>query len=150
MATTDLSRTQTAPENRSRRPSRASLRRARSSPEDDSHQLFSPQFMDDHGAHHYHVSATRDAHIDDDNDTDMEAPESPLSDDTLSGSTAEESHEEEVRFGVVNSRDLEAGPTRPDLKTEKSARSIKDPNLVSSPLCIPLYTRTRLNLTLDR
>ena len=86
--------------------------------------------MDDHGAHHYHVSATRDEHLDDDTDADAEALESPLSDDTMSGSTTGESREE-VRFGVVNSRDLEAGSTQLELKTEKSIRSIRDPNLVS-------------------
>ncbi|ETI29371.1 hypothetical protein G647_01824 [Cladophialophora carrionii CBS 160.54] len=134
MASTDLNRTQTAPENRSRRPARISLSRAKSTPEDVPHQLFSPQFMDDHGSHHYHVSATRDDRVDNDidADADMDAPESPLSsDDTISGSTAGESHEEEVRFGVVNSRDLEAGSARPGLRSEKSTRSLKDPNLVT-------------------
>ncbi|KAJ9611316.1 hypothetical protein H2200_004500 [Cladophialophora chaetospira] len=131
MAPGDLNRTQTAPEKLSRLPTRASLRRARSSPEDDAHQLFSPQFMDDHGAHHYHVSATRDAQSDDEVDADMEKIESPVSDDTLSATTAGESHEEEVRFGVVNSRDLEAGPSRLELKREKTSRSFKDPNLVT-------------------
>lgn len=89
--------------------------------------------MDDHGAHHYHVSATSEDHSENEvEDADIEKMESPLS-DTLSASTAAESHEEEVRFGVVNSRDLEAGPSRLQLKTEKSSRSIKDPNLVSCP-----------------
>jgi multidrug resistance protein len=60
----------------------------------------------------------------------MDVPVSPLSsDDTASESG--ESHIEEVRFGVVNSHDLEAAPTRPGLKSEKSTRSLKDPNLVT-------------------
>jgi hypothetical protein len=57
-------------------------------------------------------------------------------DRTMSGSTAGESREE-VRFGVVNSRDVEAGPPpdRPDLVREKTSRSFKDPNLVSPWTC---------------
>src|ERR1700744_2868779 len=130
MAATDLSRTRTAPETGPRRPSRASIRRARSNPQDGPHLLFSPQFMDDHGAHHYRVHAARDEQTDDDSDAEMDPPESPLSDDKASGSTAAESHEEEVRFGVVNSRDLESGSTQNELTTEKSTRSTKDPYLV--------------------
>jgi hypothetical protein len=156
-----LSRTRTAPDNRPIQPLRATssvrnaLRRALSSPEDqdhnDFHQFRSPQFMDDHGAHTYHVSATRssleesDEHGEVDNRDLNEKETRPaptrsmslptLSDDddeTMSGSTAGDSREE-VRFGVVNSRDVEAGPPpdRPNLVREKTNRSVKDPNLVS-------------------
>ena len=137
MASLPLDRTLTAPENRSRRPSRALLRRARSSPEDDSHQLFSPQFMDDHGAHQYHVSATKDGCFDKDADEDLgekipsQSPSATTSsEDAMSSTTAGES-QEDVRFGTAHSRDVEAGPEFTELKLEKSASSVKDPNLVS-------------------
>ena len=134
MASTDMHRTRTAPEKRAQLLSRASsLRRARSIPEDGSQQYYSPQFMDDHGAHQYYASATQ---TDEFIDVGMDAPQSPISDETMSATAAEASHEEEVRFGVVNTRDLEAGPTRPDTIREKSIRSVKDPNLVSSHLSI--------------
>ncbi|OAG37112.1 hypothetical protein AYO21_08647 [Fonsecaea monophora] len=125
---TDLNRTWTAPENRHRRPSRASLRRARSTPGDDSHQLFSPQFMDDHGAHHYHVAAMPDEHRMDRRDG-VEGP--MIEEDAISDTSTAGESREEVRFGVVNSRDVEAGLNLPELKTEKSARSLKDPHLVT-------------------
>jgi hypothetical protein len=50
----------------------------------------------------------------------------------------------------VNSRDLEAGPTRPELETEKSTRSIKDPNLVSSPSFRRLLWERHLTEFIDR
>ncbi|KIW88869.1 uncharacterized protein Z519_10353 [Cladophialophora bantiana CBS 173.52] len=125
---TDLNKTRTAPENRSRRLSRASLRRARSTPEDDSHRLFSPQFMDDHGAHHYHVAATPDEDCFGLRDGD----EGPIiEEDAISASSSAGESQEEVRFGVVNSRDVEAGVHLPELKSEKSTRSLKDPHLVT-------------------
>ena len=114
---TGLYRTRTAPENRLQQLTRDPLRRAISSPEDESHQYLSPQFMDDHGAHQYHVHAIRDD-LDD---------ESILSDDATTRTSTAESVEE-VRFGVRDSRDVEAN--RPELKSEKSTRSIKDPTLV--------------------
>ncbi|KIW28487.1 uncharacterized protein PV07_08147 [Cladophialophora immunda] len=123
-----LNKTRTAPEHRSRRSSRASLRRARSTPEDDSHQLFSPQFMDDHGAHHYHVAATPDEDYFGQRDGD----EGPIiEEDAISESSTAGESTEEVRFGVVNSRDVEAGVNLPELKSEKSTRSLKDPHLVT-------------------
>ncbi|KIX01061.1 uncharacterized protein Z518_10127 [Rhinocladiella mackenziei CBS 650.93] len=115
---TELNRTRIAPENRPRQLSRASLRRAQSSPEDESHQIISPQFMDDHGAHHYHAHAIRD---------DLDDESIAADDDTTRTSTRESV--EEVRFGIRDSRDLEADFA--ELKKEKSARSTKDPNLVT-------------------
>jgi len=118
---TDLNRTRTAPENRSRGFSRDALRRAKSTPEDEFHQYLSPQFMDDHGAHQYHAHAIRDD-LDDD---------STVSDDDTTRSNTRDSVEE-VRFGVRDTRDIEANLA--ELKREKSARSIKDPTLVGSLL----------------
>lgn len=119
----NLNRTRTAPANLPRQQSRTRdpLRRAQSTPDDGLHQLFSPQFMDDHGAHQYHAHAVRDDLSD--------AATLPDEDDAESSSTASV---EEVRFGVRDtrdSRDVEAN--LPELTREKSARSIKDPNLVS-------------------
>ena len=127
----DLCRTHTAPEDRPRLPSRPSLRRARSTPDEDVYQSFSSQFMDDHGAHHYHVPSRRPEDTIDDNDAEMEPPGSPMSDDTIVENSPRESQETEVHFGILNSHDLETGPTRPELKSEKPATSTKDPNLVS-------------------
>ncbi|KAK7900359.1 hypothetical protein LTR67_004105 [Exophiala xenobiotica] len=118
---TDLSRTRTAPDNRPRQLSRTRdpLRRAQSSPEDGLHQLFSPQFMDDHGAHQYYAHAVRD---------DLsETSTVPDEDDTSSTSESME----EVRFGIRNTRDSQdVEANRPELIREKSTRTIKDPNLV--------------------
>lgn len=72
--------------------------------------------MDDHGAHQYHAHAVRDDYDD----------ESTLDDEAMSPSSTIE----EVRFGIRDSHDIEAN--RPELRSEKSARSIKDPNLVRS------------------
>lgn len=73
--------------------------------------------MDDHGAHQYHVHATPDRSDD----------ESTLADDVISRVTTEAS-EEEVRFGIRDTHDVESNLA--ELKSEKSARSIKDPTLV--------------------
>ena len=83
--------------------------------------MFSPQFMDDHGAHQYHADAVSDDLSD--------AATIPDEDDADTSTTASV---DEVRFGVRDtrdSRDVEATP--PQLTREKSVRSIKDPNLVS-------------------
>ncbi|KAI1620780.1 major facilitator superfamily domain-containing protein [Exophiala viscosa] len=119
----NLNRTRTAPANLPRQQSRTRdpLRRARSTPDDGLHQLFSPQFMDDHGAHQYHADSVPDDLSD--------AATIPDEDDADTSTTASV---DEVRFGVRDtrdSRDVEANP--PELTREKSVRSIKDPNLVT-------------------
>ncbi|KAL6240839.1 hypothetical protein RBB50_012254 [Rhinocladiella similis] len=123
---TQINRTRTAPDNRPRprevSQTRDPLRRARSTPENDAHQLYSPQFMDDHGAHHYHHGVIRD-----DLSVASTAPDEDEDDTTSSGESVEE-----VRFGVRNTRDAhDVEANRPELIKEKSARSIKDPNLVT-------------------
>ncbi|EXJ89742.1 hypothetical protein A1O3_02809 [Capronia epimyces CBS 606.96] len=110
-----LYRTRTAPEDRPQGVERDALRRAHSSAEDERHDLFPPQFMDDHGVHHYQANARRD-------ELDEEAT---ISDDDASDVETIQ----EVRFGVRDSRDVEADLA--EVKSEKSARSVKDPNLVT-------------------
>ncbi|EXJ95583.1 hypothetical protein A1O1_00705 [Capronia coronata CBS 617.96] len=110
-----LDRTWTAPENRPRRAVRDALRRANSTPEDDNRQLFSFHFMDDHATHHYHADASRDV---------LDEVSATSDDDASSVETVGE-----VRFGIRDTRDVEA--ELPELKTERSARSVKDPNLVT-------------------
>lgn len=123
--TADLTKTLTAPEDRSRRPfrSRDPAKRSRSTPEDELHQLHSPQFMDDHGAHHYHAHTFTNT-LDD---------ASTISDIEDSSSSANESIEE-VRFGIRDTRDSrDAEANLAEVRSEKSARSIKDPTLVGQP-----------------
>lgn len=70
--------------------------------------------MDDHGSHRYHFDSDRGETSDDE----------VLSDeDSTSARTVEE-----VRFGIRDSRDLEANHQQ--MRREKSTRSIKDPTLV--------------------
>ncbi|KAK5023609.1 hypothetical protein LTS07_009117 [Exophiala sideris] len=119
----NLNRTRTAPANVPRLQSRTRdpLKRAQSTPDDGLHRLFSPQFMDDHGAHQYHAHAVPDDLSD--------AATIPDEDDADTSTTASV---DEVRFGVRDtrdSRDVEA--SAPELIREKSARSIKDPNLIT-------------------
>jgi len=87
--------------------------RAQSSPENGS-ECLSPQFMDDHGAHHYHADSILDDY------------------DEMSTLEDDESNPdgvvEEVRFGIRDSRDVD--PEVAALEREKSARSMKDPTLV--------------------
>lgn len=75
--------------------------------------------MDDHGAHQYH----RDAVQGDLEEVSTISDDEPSDVDTI----------EEVRFGVRDSRDVEAH--RPELRSEKSARSVKDSNLVCLLRC---------------
>ena len=77
--------------------------------------------MDDHGAHQYHADSVPDDLSD--------AATIPDEDDADTSTTASV---DEVRFGVRDtrdSRDVEAN--LPELIREKSAISVKDPNLVS-------------------
>ena len=109
---------------------RRSLIRSKSTPEYDSHHLYSPQFMDDHGAHHYHpYSPSRS------DDSTLNEEETPIDEiETEKGSDYEEDEEEdiEVRDGVVNLHDLESRQTRQSkLARTRSNRSAKDPYLVS-------------------
>lgn len=76
--------------------------------------------MDDHGSHRYHIDSEQD-------DTSDAVT---VSDEESIASRSEE----EVRFGIRDSRDLEAN--RGEMKREKSSRSVKDPLLVSLPKCV--------------
>ncbi|KAK6366044.1 hypothetical protein LTS17_011011 [Exophiala oligosperma] len=92
---TRISRTRTAPDNRPRPArqvsrTRGPLRRARSTPDDDAHQLYSPQFMDDHGAHHYHHGVTRDDLSVASTAPDEDEEEGDDDDTTSSGESVEE------------------------------------------------------------
>lgn len=71
--------------------------------------------MDDHGSHRYHFES----------DQDEISDEEVLSDEESTSSQPVN----EVRFGIRDSRDLEANHSQ--IKREKSTRSIKDPTLVS-------------------
>lgn len=83
--------------------------------------------MDDHGAHHYHHGVTRDDLSVASTAPDEDEEEGDDDDTTSSGESVEE-----VRFGVRNTRDVQdVEANLPELIKEKSARSIKDPNLAS-------------------
>ncbi|KAK5061211.1 hypothetical protein LTR84_007753 [Exophiala bonariae] len=109
--TTELKRTRTAPE---QSPEHAQndqhLSRARSTPEDETNnRLFPPQFLDDHGSHRYHFHSDDDEIIDEDSPSD--------------------SSSQTVDIDDKEDRDVEAN--RPQIRREKSTKSIKDATLVS-------------------
>lgn len=109
---------------------RASLLRSKTTPEYDSHHLYSPQFMDDHGAHHYHPYSPHPS-----NESTLHEEETPIDEiETEKGSDYDEDEEEdvEVRDGVLDLHDLESRRTRQSrLARTRSNRSVKDPNLVT-------------------
>ena len=93
---------------------RTNLNRSKSTPHDDWHQFMSPQFMDDHGAHHYHVH-TRDS------DTE---------EDTLADEEKDIYTIPSFESGVSPSRDVERQLSR--YATGKSRKSVRDDsNLVT-------------------
>lgn len=102
------------------RPQRSSLQRSQSTPEHDRHRLFSASFMDDHSYYHFHPHDTESLAAEEDDSTlaDLE--------------TEKFGEEEEVRDGILDFRDTE--PRSSKLERLKSARSIKDPHLVSLAL----------------
>lgn len=115
------------------RPSRAqSLRSQSSRPTANLHRFLSGQHLDDVSVYHHEHD-----HQSDDNDE-----ENTYSTDSLEEATEKEGDTDareagveevpEVREGIPDTRDLEAG--RPPLEKKKTNRSIKDPNLVSIPL----------------
>lgn len=109
---------------------RRSFLRSKSAPEYDSHHLYSPQFMDDHGAHHYHPHSPQPS-----DESTLNEVETPIDEvKTENGSDYEEGEEEdvEVRDGVLDLHDLESRRTRQSrIARTRSNRSVKDPNLVS-------------------
>jgi hypothetical protein len=109
---------------------RRSLIRSKSTPEYDSHHLYSPQYMDDHGAHHYHPRSPNPS-----DESTLNEFQSPIDEvETEKGSDYDEDEEEdvEVRDGVLDLHDLESRRTRQSrLARTRSNRSIKDPHLVT-------------------
>lgn len=115
------------------RPSRAQSLRSQSSwPTANLHRFLSGQHLDDVSVYHHEHD-----HQSDDNDE-----ENTYSTDSLEEATEKEDDTDareagveevpEVREGIPDTKDLEAG--RPPLEKKKTNRSIKDPNLVSIPL----------------
>lgn len=114
------------------RPSRAQSFRSQSSrPSSNLHRILSGQHLDDASVYHH----------DHDHESDNEE-ENTYSTDSLEEVTEKEDNAKareagaeevpEVRQGIPDCRDLEAG--RPKLEKKQTSRSIKDPNLVSIPL----------------
>ena len=96
--------------------------------------MISGRHFDDHPLHHghsYHRELNEEAldNTTSDDDTDLtekdtnavEDIEPELSEDIVS----------EVRDGIEDQRDVEAGPTLEKSRTTRSRRSARDPNLVS-------------------
>ncbi|KAA6408368.1 MAG: MFS multidrug transporter [Lasallia pustulata] len=112
------------------RPSRAQSLRSQSSwPTANLHRFLSGQHLDDVSVYHHEHD-----HQSDDNDE-----ENTYSTDSLEEATEKEDDTDareagveevpEVREGIPDTKDLEAG--RPPLEKKKTNRSIKDPNLVT-------------------
>jgi len=97
-------------------------------------RIVSGNHLDDHSqyhGHHYHDDHNHDAADDEDSSDDNELTEKE-SEDT--NDVAEGSGEEavpEVRDGIPDERDVERGEKLERKKTSKSAKSAKDPNLVT-------------------
>lgn len=139
----DLSRTETANSTRAR-----SRSRSRPSSPAGLHRLLSAQFPDDHSV--YHLEDGEGVHVDADasslhkSESERRRAETPNDDsDSLSEKLEKEDEDrirdqgqetiEEIRGGIPDERDVEAGT--PQLEKKKSSRSIKDPNLVSIDIC---------------
>lgn len=111
------------------------------------HRLLSNHHPDDHSVYHHedgdgiHVrDGTSSLHKTETQRRDVESSSSD--DDSSASSTKEKGNQddaehgdettyEEIRGGIPYEHDVEAA--KPDLEKKKSSRSIKDPNLVSSP-----------------
>lgn len=113
-----LTRSQTSVSERPRVPHNYALTRFRSTPDTALQRIFSfsPQFMDDHGAHHYRSRSNS-------NEKEVE----PVSPD-LEKQDSEEV--DEVRFGIRNEHDFPSNEST--IGDSKSIRSEHDPYLVRS------------------
>lgn len=107
------------------------------------HRIFSGHYLDDHSTYydHHHDERDDEEAIDDSESTSAQdtSESSDDSDGTVeeaqrekerekAGREEEEEEVPEVREGIPDERDVEAG--RLPLEKKKSTRSIKDPNLV--------------------
>ena len=105
-----------------------------SSPSRDLSRVVSGNYLDDqaqylgHNFHgHEHEEAVEDEESTDDNDL--------IEKDTEETTDLEEPNREgiidEVRMGIRDERDVEAGPRLQKLKSSKSSKSARDPNMVN-------------------
>ena len=113
------------------------------------HRLFTNQFPDDHSV--YHHEEGEGVHVDEDaaslhkteterrqrrHSSDSDHDDSASEDGEITEKEEEEAEDpekeqipiKEIRDGIPDERDVEAGPS--PLEKKKSSRSIKDPNLV--------------------
>lgn len=99
-------------------------------------RLVSGNHLDDHSqyqGHHYHQEVHEEALHDE--DSSDETTETDLSEKGSNTDEGKESNEDEivpdVRDGIEDQRDLEAGPNLEKSKSGKSGRSARDPTLVT-------------------
>jgi hypothetical protein len=105
-----------------------------SSPNPGLSRMISGRHLDDHPLHHghsYHREPNEEA-LDDktsDDDTDLTEKDTNELEGIEPGSS--EDIVSEVRDGIEDQRDVEAGPKLEKSRTTRSGRSARDPNLVS-------------------
>jgi hypothetical protein len=104
-----------------------------SSPSRDLSQVVSGNYLDDHSqyhGHHFPGHENEEKAEDDEstNDNDLTEKETENTTDLERNS---EGIIDDVRMGIRNERDVEAGPTLRKLKSSNTVRSGTDPNLVS-------------------
>lgn len=105
-----------------------------SSPNPPLNRLISGRHLDDHPLYHghsYHRDPNEEALEDSTSDDDEELTEKDTNEtgDIEPGSS--EDIVSEVRDGIEDQRDVEAGPKLEKSRTTRSGRSARDPNLVS-------------------
>jgi len=98
-------------------------------------RMLSGNFPDDHSqyhGHHYHhdTEAIDDPDSSDDSEPELTEKESQDTIDVENGSSSGEIIQE-VRDGIVDDRDVEAGSKLEKTRTSRSGRSARDPNLVT-------------------
>lgn len=108
-----------------------------SSPHPPLSRLISGRHLDDHPLYHGH---RYDGKHQDEEALDTEASDDDVDDGDLTENDSQEAEIEpgsredtvaEVRDGIEDERDLEAGPKLEKSKTSRSGRSTRDPNLVT-------------------
>ena len=97
-------------------------------------RLVSGNYLDDHAqyyGHRYHEEHEEAVEHDEDSsdETDLTEKETQDTEEDIQGSS--EDIVPEVRDGIEDERDVEAGPKLEETRTSKSGRSTRDPNLVT-------------------
>lgn len=107
--------------------------RQKSRPSDALHRVVSGNYLDDHSQYHGHNfygHPHEEADNNDDDDDDIREKDNEEAAEPDGEGSSEDSMVDEVRDGIKDESDVEAGPHLTKTKSSKSAKSAQDPNLV--------------------